>query len=267
MEKLISIASAMLCVTALAALDPSATSLSSGVVGYANKTVTAGNRAMRSAATFLKVGENPTAVKLSDIKQTVGDPGDLILCIYNDNVTRLAQYIYVSAEAAAEAEIDAGWYALDGDGNPDVESGVQDADLPYGQGCVINSASSTAEYTSAGEVDSIKREFTVTAGARKMMGNVLPRDITLSELKQTVGDPGDLVFCTYDNNVTRLAQYIYVSDEAAAEAEIAAGWYALDGDGNPDVEGGVKDFTIPAGQGFVVNSANSSAVLQFPKAM
>ena len=222
---------------------------------------------MRSAATFLNVGDNPTVIKLSDIKQTVGEPGDLIFCTYNDNVTRLAQYIYVSTEAAAEAEIDPGWYILDADGNPDVEAGVKDVDLPYGQGCVINSLSSTAEYTSAGEVDSIKREFTVPGGARKMMGNVLPRDIKLSELKQTVGEPGDLIFCTYDNNVTRLAQYIYVSDEAAAEAEIASGWYALDGDGNPDVEGGTKDFTIPSGQGLVVNSLNSNAVLQFPKAM
>ena len=36
MKKLMSIASAMLCVTALASLDPSTTSLSSGVVGYAS---------------------------------------------------------------------------------------------------------------------------------------------------------------------------------------------------------------------------------------
>ncbi len=60
---------------------------------------------MRSAATFLLVGENPTAIKLSDIKQTAGEPSDLTLCTYNDNVMRLAQYICVSAEAAAEAEI------------------------------------------------------------------------------------------------------------------------------------------------------------------
>ena len=240
---------------------------SANTVGYQAKTVTANTRAMRSAATFLLVGENPTAIKLSDIIQTAGEPGDLTLCTYNDNVTRLSQYIYVSAEAAAEAKIDAGWYILDGDGNPDVEAGVKNVDLPYGQGCVINSSSSTAEYTSAGEVDSIKREFTVTANTRKMMGNVLPRDIRLSELKQTVGEPGDLTLCTYDDNVTRTAQYIYVSEEAAAEAKIDAGWYILDGDGNPDVEAGVKDFTITSGQGFVVNSSNSSAVLQFPKAI
>ena len=240
---------------------------SANTVGYQAKTVTAGDRAMRSAATFLLVGENPTAIKISDIKQTAGDPGDLILCLYNDNVTRLAQYMFVSEEVATEEGIDSGWYILDGDGNPDVEAGAQNTNLPYGQGCVINSASSSAEYTSAGEVDSIKREFTITAGARKMMGNVLPRDITLNELKQIGGDPGDLIFCTYDNNVTRLAQYLFVSEEVATEEGIDSGWYILDGDGNPDVEAGVKDFTISSGQGFVVNSANSNAVLQFPKAI
>ena len=82
------------------------------IVGYQNKTVTAGDRAMRSAATFLKVGENPTAVKISDIKQTVGDPGDLTLCLYNDNVTRLAQYWYFSSEATG-GELPEGWYILD----------------------------------------------------------------------------------------------------------------------------------------------------------
>ena len=99
---------------------------------------------MRSASTFLNVGENPTAIKLSDIKQTVGDPGDLVFCTYNDNVTRLAQYIYVSAEAAAEAEIDPGWYILDSDGMPDVEAGVKDFTITSGQGFVINSLNSSA---------------------------------------------------------------------------------------------------------------------------
>ena len=221
---------------------------------------------MRSAATFLLVGENPTAIKLSDIIQTAGEPGDLTLCTYNDNVTRLSQYIYVSAEAAAEAKIDAGWYILDGDGNPDVEAGVKNVDLPYGQGCVINSSSSTAEYTSAGEVDSIKREFTVTANTRKMMGNVLPRDIRLSELKQTVGDPGDLTFCTYDNNVTRQAQYWYFSSEATG-GELEEGWYVLNSNDEPRFELCVQNFDIASGAGFVVVSANSSAVLQFPKAI
>ena len=236
---------------------------SANTVGYQAKSVTINDRAMRSAATFLKVGENPTAIKISDIKQTAGDPGDLTLCLYNDNVTRLAQYWYFSSEATG-GELDEGWYKIVDD-EPDFESGVQNADLPYGQGCVINSSSSSAEYTSAGEVDSIKREFSIAINARKMMGNVLPRAIQLSELKQTVGDPGDLTFCTYDNNVTRLAQYWYFSSEATG-GELPEGWYKIVDD-EPDFESGVQDFEIPSGQGFVVNSSNSSAVLQFPKAI
>jgi len=240
---------------------------SANTVGYQAKTVTAGDRAMRSAATFLLIGENPTEIKISDIKQTSGDPGDLTLCTYNDNVTRLAQYIYFSDEIAEGEGIDAGWYSVNSYGEPNIEAGVQNVALPYGQGCVINSTSSSAEYTSAGEVDSIKREFTVTAGARKMMGNVLPRAIRLSELKQTVGDPGDLVFCTYDNNVTRLAQYIYFSDEVAEGEGIDAGWYSINSYGEPNIEAGTQDFTIASGEGFVIVSSSNSAVLQFPKAI
>ena len=100
-----------------------------------------------------------------------------------------------------------------------------------------------------------------------MMGNVLPRAIRLSELKQTVGDPGDLVFCTYDNNVTRLAQYIYFSDEVAEGEGIDAGWYSINSYGEPNIEAGTQDFTIASGEGFVIVSSSNSAVLQFPKAI
>ena len=237
---------------------------SANVVGYANKSVTAGDRAMRSASTFLNVGANPTEIKISDIKQSVGDPGDLTLCLYDDNVTRIARYWYFSSEAT-DGELPEGWYQLDNSGDPDLEGGVKDADLPYGQGCVIISGNSSAQYTSAGEVDSIKREFSVTAGARKMMGNVLPKTVQLSEIKQSVGDPGDLTFCTYDNNVTRLARYWYFSTEAT-DGELPEGWYQLDDNGDPDLEAGPKDFALESGAGFVVVSGNSNAVLQFPKA-
>ena len=220
---------------------------------------------MRSAATFLLVGENPTAIKISDIKQTAGDPGDLTLCTYNDNVTRTASYWYFSSEATG-GELDEGWYALDSNFDPDFEGGVKNTNLPYGQGCVIISGNSSATYTSAGEVDSTKREFSVTAGARKMMGNVLPRSVNLSEIKQTVGDPGDLTFCTYNNNVTRTASYWYFSSEATG-GELPEGWYLLDSNFDPDFEKGPQDLTLASGDGFVVISGNSNAVLQFPKAI
>ena len=220
---------------------------------------------MRSAATFLKIGENPTEINISDIKQTVGDPGDLTLCTYDDNVTRTASYQFFSAEATG-GELPEGWYVLDKSGDPDFEAGPQDANLPYGQGCVIVSSNSKAEYTSAGEVDSIKREFKVTINTRKMMGNILPRTVMLSEIKQTVGDPGDLTLCTYDDNVTRTASYQFFSAEATG-GELPEGWYVLDKSGDPDFEAGPQDFGIPSGQGFVVVSGNSNAVLQFPKAI
>ncbi len=231
---------------------------------------------MRSAATFLKIGENPTAIKLSDIQQIAGGPGDLVLCLYDNNVTRQAQYMYISDEVVEGSEgyfPNAGWYKVDDSLNPiNPELGAQgDVDLPYGQGCVINSSSSEAVYTSAGEVDSIVREFSIASGARKMMGNVLPRTLMLSELKQISGGPGDLVFCTYDNNVTRQAQYMYISDEVVTGSEgyfPNVGWYKVDDSLNPiNPELGAQDLEIPSGDGFVVNSSNSEAMLQFPKAL
>ena len=237
---------------------------SANIVGYNTKGVKNGDRSMRSAATFLNIGDAPVDVKISDIKQSVGDPGDLTLCLYDDNVTRTAQYWFFSSEATG-GELEEGWYILDSNGEPDFEKGIQSAALPYGQGCVINSVNSDAGYTSAGAVDNIEREFSVPNGARKMMGNVLPKQITLSQIKQSVGDPGDLTFCTYDNNVTRTAQYWFFSTEATG-GELEEGWYILDNNGEPDFEKGVQDIPLPAGEGFVVNSVNSSAVLKFPAA-
>ena len=116
---------------------------SANVVGYANKSVTAGDRAMRSASTFLNVGTNPTEIKISDIKQSVGDPGDLTLCLYDDNVTRQAQYWYFSTEATG-GELEEGWYLLNSDDEPEFEKGVQDFDIAPGQGFVITSVNSGA---------------------------------------------------------------------------------------------------------------------------
>ena len=137
MKKLMIAASAALCATVGLCVE------SANVVGYQAKNVTINDRAMRSAATFLKVGEKPTAIKISDIKQTAGDPGDLTLCLYNDNVTRTAQYIYFSSEATG-GELEEGWYILDSNGDPDFESGVQDFAIPSGQGFVVNSSNSSA---------------------------------------------------------------------------------------------------------------------------
>ena len=64
MKKLMSIASAMLCVTALASLDPSATSLTSGVVGYNQKTLVQGKQYVTSSF----FGVNTNTFWVSDLK-------------------------------------------------------------------------------------------------------------------------------------------------------------------------------------------------------
>ncbi len=242
---------------------------------------------MRVSSTFLKTGDNPTAIKLSDIEQTVGFPGELVLCTYDDNVTRQARYMYFSAEAIAdevsydsslaELNLQPGWYLSDASKIPDFRKGTQNIDLVFGQGCVIESSSNTAEYTVKGVVDSIQREFQIPANARKMMGNVLPRAINLSEIKQTVGFPGELVLCTYDNNVTRQARYMYFSEAAIADEvdwdssltslNLQPGWYLSDASKIPDFKKGAQDIEFASGQGFVVESSSNTAVLQFPSAM
>ena len=61
MKKLMSIASAMLCVTALASLDPSATSLTSGVVGYGQADLN--YRYTGVGPMFFAIGEDVTSVQ------------------------------------------------------------------------------------------------------------------------------------------------------------------------------------------------------------
>ncbi len=230
---------------------------------------------MRSAATFLKTGANPEAVTLGDIERTGGEYTQLTLAAYDDNVTCKFEYIYFSeAESLkyTDGEIPHGWYLRLADGEPDFDSGLKnDVALPIGQGCVIDSSSSEATYTSKGLVDTAGREFNILAGSRKMMGNFLPRSITLGELKRTTGEYTQLTFCTYDNNVTCTGEYVYFSEEESlkyTDGEIPHGWYLRLEDGEPDFDSGLKDeLELPSGQGFVADSSSDEIMLQFPKAM
>ena len=223
---------------------------------------------MRPAATFLATGANPMDLDITNITQTAGESLDLTVGIYDDNVTRQRQYQYIMpADVDGEDIKEAGWYLVDNQGDVDIEGGVQSTALPYGQGCVIVSGNSAALYSSAGIVDSIAREFSVTAGARKMMGNVLPRSVTLSEITQVAGNSLDLTIGIYDNNVTRLRQYQYIMEEDVDGEDIkASGWYLVDNQGDVDIESGVQNMAFASGDGFVVVSGNSNAVLKFPRA-
>ena len=230
---------------------------------------------MRVVSTFLPINGAAGDLTLGDIKQVGGSVSSFTLTTYDNNVTSQKEYWYFDADTAEAAEIDEGWYELteDEDDNiiPDIEKGAQnDEPLPLGQGCVIVSVDDDATYSSAGVVDSIVREFSVPAGDRKMTGNVLPKTLTLGQIKQVGGSVSSFTLTTYDNNVTSQKEYWYFDADTAESVEIDEGWYELteDEDDNiiPDIEKGVQNFSVGSGEGFVVVSVDDDAVLQFPKA-
>ena len=256
---------------AIAAVGSAFAVESSNVVGYQNKGAAAGDRAMRVVSTFLPINGTAGDLTLGDIKQ-IGTVGDFTLTTYGNNVNSLNEYWYFDADVASEMSIDEGWYVLtddDGETVPDFDAGVQnDESLPRGQGCVVVSVSDDATYTSAGAVDSIEREFYIAAGDRKMTGNILPKAITLGQIKQ-IGTVGDFTLTTYGNNVNSLNEYWYFDADVASEMSIDEGWYVLmddDGETVPDFEAGVQNVSFGAGEGFVVVSVSDDAFLRFPKA-
>ena len=78
-----SIASAMLCVTALASLDPSTTSLSSGVVGYQNKDYPVNGGFTIGVSTFNKV--DGSKITLKDLKVDGGTYTDNTIQFLKNN--------------------------------------------------------------------------------------------------------------------------------------------------------------------------------------
>ena len=118
MEKLISIASAMLCVTALAALDPSSTSLSSGVVGYG--TLTTGTAKYQGVGAFFFNFDGAMSNDLTKITvDCVG--GDGYMDPWNEYLRKLDPasagnlvcYTYINDEFCTAVKADPsmiGWY-------------------------------------------------------------------------------------------------------------------------------------------------------------
>ena len=103
MKKLISIASAMLCVTALASLDPSATSLTSGVVGYSN--VESDNHESPLIGAMFKPVSGANSYDLRNLyiagedSSDYADPGTEYIRVMDPNsLANLARYTYISKE-------------------------------------------------------------------------------------------------------------------------------------------------------------------------
>ena len=103
MKKLMSIASAMLCVTALASLDPSATSLTSGVVGYSG--VESDNHEAPIIGAMFKPIAGTSTYDLRSLSiagedsDDYADPGSEYIRLLDPNsLANVGRYTYISKE-------------------------------------------------------------------------------------------------------------------------------------------------------------------------
>ena len=234
-----------------------------------------------SVAQFLTVGGDPTKMTIESFAQNSGEWGDSFLVKYNDNIQSISENLYfLSADMIKNYELPAdvykpGWYFLDAETMPDLERGIQKAELPYTQGCLIYGAAfDGVGITSAGEVENDNYEIVVPNGARRMTGNPLPRKIDINEIEQVGGDWGDSFLVTYNDNVQSTSDNLYcLTADMIKNYELDTelykpGWYFLDAETMPDLERGIQHISFDPGQGFVIYGAAMDGVtIRFPKAI
>ena len=234
-----------------------------------------------SVAQFVTVGGNPAAMTIESFAQNSGEWMDSFLVKYNDNIESISENFYfLSADMIKNYDLPAdvykpGWYFADGEGLPDLDRGIQKAELPYTQGCLIyGAAGAGVALTSAGEVENDNYEIVIASGARHMTGNPLPRKIDINELEQVGGDWMDSFLVTYNDNVESTSENLFcLTAEMIVNYDLPAdvykpGWYFADGEGLPDLDRGIQKITFDAGQGFVIYGAAAAGVtIRFPKAV
>lgn len=276
MEKLISIASAMLCVTALAALDPSATSLSSGVVGYATREFNK-DTSIINMLTFQWDTVNGTSRKIGDIlkcsvKGTAWNHGTA------DEVTpgwentapmiqiRQASGSYITLYYADDAWDDANQICVEGWAYADGSLG--NVDVALGQGCWYESATENATFTVAGEISGTETAVGGETSVILMAGGAFPVAFDPSDATKVTWTctPGtawnhgtaDNVTPGWENSAPMIqirqatGSYItlYYADDAWDDAnqECVPGWAYADGS--------LASVTIDVGGGFWMQNPN-----------
>ena len=273
MKKLMSIASAMLCVTALASLDPSATSLTSGVVGYTSKEAAQGK--------FIIMGAQFESVKDGSMK-------------INDLVTGLTGVDYDDANVwkttAAQIQVpSAGGYTIYyylNDGYYEDESGAEaykpgwcdvggnlvDDEFTAGVAQWLKSVQDSASaLVSGGVSDAAKVDVSCLVGFA-LRANAFP---VITTLNTAAIASADIIGVDYDDaNVWKttapqiqvpsaggytIYYYLndgYYEDENGAEA-YKPGWC--------DVGGNLVSEVIPAAQGFWTKGVQGAFTMTFTK--
>lgn len=263
MKKLMSIASAMLCVTALASLDPSATSLTSGVVGYGpTETIEGG---ISAGASFLPTG-SATLVDLGDIevKGYTGSTDE------NVEVQTLNEYgatekSYTWKDITFKGVRYYGWY-LDGEEQYDELDDEDKVTLQPGEGLwVLSDAEQEYVLQSKGAVADADVPTTLIDGGLTCV-NPTPINVDL----------GDCYVSNYDGStdenveVQTLNEYgatdkSYTWKDITFKGKVYYGWY-LDGEEPYDELDDEDKVTIKPGQGiWVLSDDEQSFTFVWPK--
>ena len=249
MKKLMSIASAMLCVTALAALDPAATSLTSGVVGYSN--VESANHSAPVVAGMFQPISGGSTYDLRDLRivgeddSEYADPGGEFIRVLDPNsLANLARYTYISKEWMVDNFDDddpeyiaqfawaIGWWRYDPDADyQDIVEYQNDqanalrvtsaVNIDVGTAFIGNfSYAHSLRLVSKGGVPVSTVSIATGNNSAPMIANILPVDTSLfnmtisGEDDADYADPGGEFLRVLDpDSLANLARYTYISRE------------------------------------------------------
>ena len=205
-------------------------------MGYQNKDTVSGFNFV--IPTFKAV--NGGAVNIQDIKiEGATDWGDNIQILDEGGAT-LALYVYASAaESGFEAD---GWLSED-------YSGLADVTFQPGQSILIDTADS-AKVTFAGAV-STEDTVVETVPGFNFVGNNTPIPVNIQDFSiEGATDWGDNIQVLDEGGATA-ALYVYAS--AAESGFEADGWLSED-------YSGLADVTFEAGQGILIDTADTASV-------
>lgn len=250
---------------------------SANVVGYLNKEVTP-NEWNLSCSTFQTVGDKVATLGDITANDLFAFAADTLQTL-NGNGGTLANYTFLSANVApdyAEYGLSEGWYDYDElmawDWASEAPAKKNSVELPFGTMFILQSANDGAALVYSGEVLPTDKEFLIISGVWNMLGNATPVDLTLGDI--TANDifafAADTIQ-TLNGNGGTLANYTYLSPTFVPDYEmygLKAGWYDYDDlmawDWASEAPAQKNNVAIPAGYGFIVQSANDGASITIP---
>ena len=232
MKKLMSIASAMLCVTALASLDPSATSLTSGVVGYGQAGLNQNYTGV--GPMFFTIGEDVTSVQnlvVKGLSEAEGTGYEISPITSGGNIP--VSYFWwcgYSSEGLRD-----GWYITDDGETIEAAMGAGTSDtllapvnMAKGEGLVTYMAQGSLAVQGSGEV--LSGDFTrplnknYTGVANPFPANVNIQDYAVIGLVEAEGTGYEISPITSGGNIP--VSYFWWC--GYSEAGLKDGWYVTD---------------------------------------